>query len=72
LCARSSSSHEAIEEQDEANGHFEYGATYDDAPNTNDRQKGEEYEFDNYEDDVSSLPMGIEPVSRDEFYTRHK
>jgi hypothetical protein len=64
LCAPSSSSQEAIEEQDEAND----GATYDDTPNTNDK----EYEFDDYEDYVSSLPMGIEPVSEDEFYTRHK
>jgi hypothetical protein len=45
LCSPSSSSHEAMEEQGEANNHFEYAATYDDALNINDK----EYEFDNYE-----------------------
>ena len=72
LCAPSSPSQEVIEEQDEAGNHFEYDAMYDDAPNTNDKARGEEYEFDNYEDYVSSLPMGIERISRDEFYTRQK
>jgi hypothetical protein len=65
LCAPSSSPHEVIEEQDEASNHFEYA-------NTNEKPKGEEYEFDNYEDYVSSLPMGIEPISKDEFYKGHK
>jgi hypothetical protein len=68
LCSPSSSPREAIEEQDEAND----CATYDDAPNTNDKAKGDEYEFDSYEDYVSSLPMGIEPISKDEFYKGHK
>jgi hypothetical protein len=72
LCAPSSPSQEAIEEQDEANDRFEYGATYDDAPNITDKAKGKEYEFDNYEDYVSNLPMDIEPISEDEFYKGHK
>ena len=63
LCAPSSS-HEAIEEKDEANDR----ATYDDAPNTDDK----DYEFENYEDYVSSLPMGEEPISKNEFYKGHK
>jgi hypothetical protein len=64
LCAPSSPSREAMEEQEEANDR----ATYDDALNINDK----EYEFDDYEDYVNSLPMGIEPISKDEFYKGHK
>ena len=71
LCSPSSSSHESMEKQDEVNDRFEYATTYDDAPNTNDKEKGEEYEFDNYEEYLSNLPMGIEPISKDEFYKRH-
>jgi hypothetical protein len=63
LCAPSLSSQKVIEEQDEANDR----ATYDDALNINDK----EYEFDDYEDYVNRLPMGIEPISKDEFYKRH-
>jgi hypothetical protein len=72
LCSPSSSSYEAIEEQGEANDHFEHGATYDDAPNRNDKVRREEYGFDNYENYVSNLPMGIEPISKDEFYKGHE
>jgi hypothetical protein len=68
LCAPSSPSQEAIEGKDEANDR----STYDDVPNTNDKGKGEEYQFDNYEDYVSSLPMGAEPISKDEFYKGHE
>jgi hypothetical protein len=71
LCAPSSPSQEAIEEKDEANDRFEYGATYDDAPNINDNAKGEDCEFDNYEDFVSNLPMGIEPISEKQFYEKY-
>jgi hypothetical protein len=67
LCAPSSSPHEAIAGQDEASNRFEHGTTYDDALNINDK----EYEFDDYEDYANSLPMGIEPISKDEFYKRH-
>jgi hypothetical protein len=67
LCV-STSPNESIEGQDEANDRFEQGAMYDDAPNINDK----EYEFDNYEDYVSSLPMGIEPISEEEFYKGRK
>jgi hypothetical protein len=38
------------------------------APNTNDKED----EFDNYEDYVSNLPMGVEPISKDDFYKRYK
>ena len=72
LCAASSSSQGDIEEEYEVNDRFEYATTYDDAPNTNDKEKGEEYEFDNYEDYVSSLPTGIEPISEEEFYKGRK
>jgi hypothetical protein len=67
LCAPSSPGHEVMEEQHDANDR----ATHDDSPNSSDKAKGEEYEFDNYEDYVSSSPMGIEPISEDEFYKRH-
>jgi len=71
LCGPSSLT-ESVEEQDEVNDHIGYGATYLDPPNTNDKAKGEEeYESDNYEDYISNLPMGAEPISEKEFYKRH-
>ena len=70
LCAPSSSSHEAIEGQDEASNDFEHSTTYGDVLNIDEKPKGEVYEFDNYEDYVSSLPMGVEAISKNEFYKK--
>ena len=70
LCTPSSSPHEAIEGQDEASNDFEHNTTYGDALNIDEKPK-EVYEFDNYEDYVSTLPMGAEAISKDEFYKRH-
>ena len=53
-----------MEGQDEADD----CATYDDAPNTDEK----DYEFENYKDYVSSLPNGREPISKNEFYKGHK
>ena len=60
-----------------------YGEIYDDETSTNggSSKYGTNYtttngneEFtniDNYEEYLSNLPMGIEPISEEEFYTRH-
>jgi hypothetical protein len=72
LCAPSSSAQEVMEGQDQANDRFEHSTNFDDAPNTNYKAKGEECEFDNYEDYVSSLPMGAEPISKAEFHKGHE
>ena len=47
-------------------GSSKYGTNY-----TTTNGNEEFTNIDNYEEYLSNLPMGIEPISEEEFYTRH-